>query len=194
MNKTLEGLLAAFVGESQARNRYSMYASSARKEGYELISAVFTETAEQEREHASWFYTMIGNVRIRLNLPDERFTVETEVPVLRKTTAENLKAAMAGETHEYTEMYPAIANQARSDGFPEIGARIDAIALAEKHHAERYGKLYAVLDNKTIFEKSDNEFWVCRQCGYVHYGKRPPESCPSCGHAKAFFQLMNETY
>jgi len=194
MNKTLQGLLAAYVGECQARNRYTFYASSAKKEGYEQIAEVFSITAEQEREHASWFYKMIMEVQKSLNISDKEFTIETTVPVIRATTMENLTAAIGGETHEYTSMYPDIAQQAKKDGFVAIGARVASIAIAEKHHAERYQKLYDVLDNQTVWDKKDAVFWVCRQCGYVHYGKKAPEACPSCGHLKSFYQIMCETY
>lgn len=194
MNKTLEGLLQAFVGESQARNRYTFYASTARKEGYEQIAEIFSLTAEQEREHASWFYKMIMEVKAAMKISDTEFSVQTGVPVIRATTMENLQAAITGETHEYTSMYPEIARQAKADGFAAIGTRVASIAIAEKHHAERYQKLYDILDNKTIWEKEDAVFWVCRQCGYVHFGKKAPEACPSCGHTKSFYQLMCETY
>jgi len=190
MNQTITNLAKAFVGESQARNRYTMYASVARKEGYEQISAIFLETAEQEREHASILYKMI----VELNGGKEpALHVETEVPIARGTTAENLKAAMEGENHEWGSMYPDFSSVALQEGHKEIAAKLKLIAVAEKHHSERYSKLLELV--KLGFFKREKEIeWTCRQCGYVHKGTQPPTECPLCGHAKGFYQRRLDEY
>lgn len=194
MNKTLSGLLQAFVGESQARNRYSFYAGIARKEGYEQIAEIFDITADNEREHAHWFYKMIKEVAESLNEDINNLITETPVPFMHGKTEDNITAAISGETHEYSTMYPEISNQALKDGFTRIAARVKSISVAEKHHAERYNKLLKNLKNNTVFEKEENIWWFCRECGYLHFGKKPPEECPACGHSKAFYQVMSEEY
>ena len=194
METTLDGLLKAFVGESQARNRYTFYASKARKEGYEQIGEIFSITSDNEREHASWYYKMILEVANKNKIDVYSLKTETDVPYTLGTTEDNLKAAIAGETHEYSSMYPQIADMAMKDGFKEIAVRIRAIAKAEKHHAERYEKLLGCIKNKTTFVKEEPIFWMCRECGFVHFGKKAPETCPSCGHAQAFYQILSENY
>ena len=194
MNKTVENLAKAFVGESQARNRYTFFASTAKKEGFEQISEIFTITADNEREHASWFLKMLLSLKAKSKENMDVLYIETDVPVIRGTTLENLRAAVAGETEEYTKLYPEFAKVAEEEGHPEIVARIRAIAVAETHHAERYKKLLENVRNGSVFKKAKPVYWVCRECGYVHFGTTPPESCPSCGHDKAFYQLKCEEY
>lgn len=194
MYKTLENLAKAFVGESQARNRYTMYAKVAQKEGYEQIGAIFLETAEQEREHASWLMKLMNEIKKKYNLEDTPLKVEAEVPTIYGTTAENLKAAIAGENYEYTQMYPEFAQVAEEEGFKEIADRLRAIAKAEEHHEERYKKLLKEVEAGTVFKKEKEVYWVCRKCGYVHYGKEAPAVCPSCGHEQAYYQVKCEEF
>ncbi|MEM0230639.1 MAG: rubrerythrin family protein [Candidatus Woesearchaeota archaeon] len=194
MKRTVENLAKAFVGESQARNRYTFFASTARKEGFEQIAEIFTITAENEREHASWFLKMLLSLKQKTGEEISMLRIETDIPVVRGTTLENLKSAVAGETEEYTKLYPEFARVAEEEGFPEIAARIRAIAVAEQHHAERYKKLLSNVENGTVFKKDKPVYWVCRECGYVHYGTEPPKECPSCGHDKAFYQLKCEQF
>jgi len=194
IKKTVENLAKAFVGESQARNRYTFYASTARKEGFEQISEIFTLTADNEREHASWFLKMLISLKKDSKENLDMLKIETMVPTIRGTTLENLKAAIAGENEEHTKLYPEFAKIAEEEGFPEIAHRIRSIAVAEKHHEERYKKLLEHVEKGTVFKRDKPVFWVCRECGYVHFGKEPPESCPSCGHERAFYQLKCEEY
>jgi len=198
--KTIENLAKAFVGESQARNRYTMYAKVAKQEGYEQIAEIFLITADQEREHASWLFKLINELKKKASEEGEDITaynelhVEAAVPTIYGDTIENLKAAIAGENYEYTKMYPEFADIAEKEGFKDIANRLRAIAKAESHHEERYKKLLQQLEDGTYFKKSENVWWVCRECGYVHYGKFPPEKCPSCDHPKSYYQLKCEEY
>lgn len=194
MNKTIENLCQAFVGESQARNRYTMYAKVAKKEGFEQIAEIFLVTADQEREHAAKLFGEIKELK-KLSSDDlSVIKVEAEVPTTYGTTAENLKAAIAGENYEHVTMYPEFAAIAEEEGYPKIAARLKAIAIAEEHHEERYLKLLEQVEAGTVFSKTEDVWWVCRECGYVHFGKEAPEECPSCNHARAFYQLKCETY
>lgn len=190
MKKTLQNLAAAFVGESQARNRYTYYAKIAQKEGYELIGEIFLLTADQEKIHAKREFEHLQ----RLSKGEAIKLPEAEVPTVLADTKTNLKAAMAGENYEYTKMYPQFAKEAREEGFEDIAKRFSSIALAEKHHEERYGKLLKHLEEGTMFERKEKVWWVCRECGYVHFGLTPPQSCPSCDHPTAFYQFKNEEY
>lgn len=188
--ETLQNLVKAFIGESQARNRYTFYSKIAKKEGYEQIAEIFLITAENEREHASWLFKLINE----LKKSDEEIKVEVSAPTVLGNTEENLKAAIAGENYENTKMYPEFAKVAEKEGFPEIAKRLRAIGVAEKHHEERFRKLLKEVENKTVFKKEKEVWWVCRECGYVHYGKEPPEVCPSCNHTKSFYQVKCEEY
>jgi rubrerythrin len=187
MQKTLQNLAAAFTGESQARNRYTMYAKIAKKEGYEEISALFTLTAEQEKEHAKWLFKLIQDLK-----QDAGATIEIDasVPTTLGDTKENLKAAIAGENYEQTSMYPEFADIADEEGLPEIATRLRAIANAETNHENRYKKVLADLENDAVFKKEEEVEWVCRECGYTHKGKTPPEVCPSCDHPKAYYEVQ----
>lgn len=189
MSETIKNLAKAFIGESQARNRYTMYSKVAKKEGFEQIAEIFLVSADNEREHASWLMKLLKQLKA-----EEKIEVDTEVPTVLGSTTDNLKAAIAGENYEHTKMYPEFAAVAEKEGFPDIAARLRSIAVAEKHHEERYAKLLKQVQDGTIFKKDKEVWWVCRECGYVHYGKQPPEECPSCGHAKAFYQVKCEEY
>jgi rubrerythrin len=193
MKETVKNLAKSFVGESQARNRYTFYASIARKEGYEQIAEIFQLTADNEREHASWLMKFINELK-KDDTSIDTIQIEAEVPTVRGTTAENIKAAIGGETYEFEEMYPGFADTADKEGFKEIARRLRNIAVAEKHHAERYTKLLKEVEAGTFFKKDKEVWWVCRECGYAHFGKTPPEKCPSCDHARVFYQLKCEEY
>ncbi|UMX48247.1 MAG: rubrerythrin family protein [Candidatus Nealsonbacteria bacterium DGGOD1a] len=194
MDKTLINLAKAFVGESQARNRYTMYAKIARKEGFEQIAEVFLMSADNEREHASWLFKLINQLQAKAGKAGEKIAVEAEVPTVYETTVDNLKAAIAGENYEHTQMYPEFARVADEEGLPDIARRLRAIAKAEEHHENRYQKILEVIEAGTVFSKAADSWWVCRECGYIHFGKIPPEVCPSCDHARAFYQLRCEKY
>lgn len=194
MKKTIENLTKAFIGECQARNRYTFYSKIAKREGYEQIAEIFLITAENEREHANWFFKLINELKKKSKENLSEIKVETAAPTTLGTTAENLKAAITGENHEYTKMYPEFADIAEKENFPEIAKRLRATAIAEKHHKERYQKLLKEVEAKTVFKKEKKIWWVCRECGYVHFGTEPPKKCPSCDHAKSFYQIKCEKY
>ena len=194
MSETIKNLVKAFIGESQARNRYSFYASVARKEGFEQIAEVFLITAENEKEHASTLFKLINQIKKKSGEELSEVKVEVTAPTILGNTAENLKAAIAGENYEHTKMYPEFADVAEKEGYSEIAIRLRAIAKAEKHHEERYRKILKEVEAGTVFKKDEDVWWVCRECGYVHYGKEPPERCPSCNHPKRYFQLKCEEY
>jgi len=184
--RTEQNLLKSFAGESQARNRYEFFSKVAKKEGYEQISRIFQETANQEKEHAKRLFKLLngGEVEIQAAFP---------AGVIGKT-AENLKASAAGENFEWTKMYPEFAKVAREEGFEEIAKVFDAIAVAEKLHEKRYQKLLADVEAKTVFKKEKPVVWYCRNCGYLHTGEEAPNACPACAHPKAFFEVLNENW
>ena len=173
--KTLENLKTAFAGESQARNKYTYYASKAKKEGYEQLAAIFEETANNEKEHAKlWFKYLHGG----------------EVP----TTSENLKDAAEGENYEWTTMYDEFAKTAKEEGLNELAYLFEAVGKIEKEHEERYLTLLKNLEDETIFEKSESKIWVCRNCGHVYEGTKALEMCPVCKHPKSYMEVKNESY
>jgi rubrerythrin len=190
MAKTLENLSKAFIGESQARNRYDFYAKMAKKEGYEKIAEIFMVTAEQEKQHAKWLLRMMNEIKGDV----DQVTVGAETPMTFQDTKENLKAAIAGENYEHTSMYPKFADDAEKEGYDEIATRLRAIAKAEEHHEERYKKLLEVLEKETFFEKEEDVYWVCRECGYQVFGKSAPNICPSCDHPQSYYELKCEKY
>jgi rubrerythrin len=194
MKKTIENLTKAFVGESQARNRYTFYASTARKEGYEQIAEIFTITADNENEHAEWFFKMLKQVMTQAGEKLDPVRVEAEAPTVWGTTKDNLKAAIAGEHMEHSTLYPEFARVAETEGYADIARRIRAIAVAEKHHEDRYNKLIKEVEAATLFQKKEPVYWVCRKCGYLHHGMAAPEKCPSCDHDKSFYQRQCETF
>ena len=188
MNSTIKNLAMAYVGESQAIKRYFRYAKVAKKEGLEQISEIFTITAANEQEHASWFLKMLRT------LSKENLTVETDVVVELGTTEENLQTSINGEAHEHEDLYPEFSRVAKEEGFDEISKRIDAIILSEKHHKERFQKLLNELKNNSLQDKEEDTVWFCRKCGYETTAKSAPEECPSCSHPKGYFQVQNEKY
>ncbi len=174
-SKTLANLLAAFAGESQARNKYTYYASKAKKEGYEQISAIFAETAANEKEHAElWFKLIKGGA----------------IP----TTLDNLKDAADGENYEWTEMYAEFAKVAKEEGFTEIAVAFEGVGKIEKEHEERYLALAKKLEEGVVFERDGVVMWHCRNCGHIHIAKKAPELCPVCKHPKAYFEIKAENY
>jgi rubrerythrin len=185
-SKTEKNLLAAFAGESQARNRYSFFASVARKEGYEQIAAVFEDTAQNEREHAKLFFKQLkgGDVEITAAYPAG----------IIGTTKENLKAAYEGEKMEWGTLYPAFAKTAEKEGFLEIGRLFTKVGKVEANHEARYRKLYQNIVKGTVFKSATAKKWHCRNCGYVHEGKEAPKKCPACDHPQAYFELNAENY
>ncbi|MBF0559656.1 MAG: rubrerythrin family protein [Nitrospirae bacterium] len=183
---TEKNLLSAFAGESQARNRYTYFASAAKKEGYEQISNIFIETAENEKEHAKRFFKFLegGDVEIIAAFPGG----------IIGTTAENLKAAADGENHEHTKLYPGFAKVAEDEGFPQIAAIFRLIAKVETHHEKRYRKLLSNVEKNMVFKRDNPQQWKCRNCGYVHEGPEALSKCPACDHPGAHFELMAENY
>ncbi|MHA1226791.1 MAG: rubrerythrin [Candidatus Hodarchaeales archaeon] len=194
MNETIQNLVKAFIGESQARNRYTFYAKIAQKEGFQQIAEIFLITADQEREHAKWLFRLITQLKKKQNEDLSEIKVEAVAPTTLGDTAENLKAAIAGENYEHTTMYPDFAKIADKEGFPEIATRLRAIAVAEQHHEERYTRLLKEIEGNSVFKKEKKVYWVCRKCGYIHEGTEPPKVCPSCGHATSYFERKCEEY
>ena len=183
---TEKNLLASFAGESQARNRYNYFASQAKKEGYEQISWFFTDTADNEKEHAKRFFKFLegGEVEITASFP---------AGIIGKTI-QNLEAAAAGENHEYTVLYPEAAKVADREGFPEIAQVFRAIASVENEHEKRYLALLNNIKNDKVFKKDASVKWRCRNCGYVHEGKEAPKECPACAHPTAYYEQLAENY
>ena len=174
-SKTEKNLMDAFAGESQARNKYTYFASRAKKEGYEQIAAIFQETADNEKEHAKlWFKLLNGG----------------EVP----TTTENLKAAADGENFEWTDMYERMAKEAKEEGFDRIAYLFEAVGKIEKEHEERYRALLEKVENGTVFKAGEVKIWKCRNCGHIVVGTNAPEICPVCSHPRAYFEIKAENY
>ena len=185
-SKTEKNLLTAFAGESQARNRYTFFAGKAKKEGYEQISMIFEETANQEKEHAKRFFRFLegGEVEISGSFPAG----------VIGTTSENLKEAAGGEHHEWSVMYPEFAVTAREEGYEEIAKVFEAVSVAEKQHEKRYRDLKENLDNGTVFKKTEKVVWRCLNCGYLYEGESAPVVCPACAHPQAYFELLGENW
>lgn len=181
-SKTEKNLLAAFAGESQARNRYTFFASAARKEGYEQIAAIFLEIAEQEKEHGKLFFKQLkgGEVEITASYPAGMIGC----------TSENLAAAAGGEKIEWGKLYPDFAATAEKEGFGDIANLFRKIAMVEAHHEERFRGLLSIVEKKQVFSKGKVIKWVCRNCGYVHEGSSAPEECPACKHPQAYFEVL----
>lgn len=190
--KTAENLLKSFAGESQARNRYTYYASIADKEGYKQIKNIFIETADNEKEHAKRFYKFLL-AGFKDELPAE-IEISAMYPVAQGTTLENLQAAASGENEEWVDLYPAFAKVAEEEGFPEIATAYMMIASAEKRHETRYNKLAENIQNGKVFAKDGSIQWKCGNCGYVHEGAHAPEECPACIHPTAHFEVFVEAY
>ena len=173
--KTEQNLRDAFSGESQARNKYTYYASKAKKEGYEQIAAIFQETADNEKEHAKMWFKLLH---------------DGDVP----GTMENLKDAAEGENYEWTDMYDRMAKEAKEEGFDDIAFLFESVAKIEKEHEERYKKLIENLENGLVFSRDGERIWKCRNCGHIVIGKSAPEICPVCSHPKAYFEIKAENY
>ena len=172
-SKTEKNLMTAFAGESQARNKYTYFASVAKKEGYEQIAAIFLETAENEKEHAKLWFKALGELG---------------------TTAENLKHAAEGENYEWTDMYATFAKEAEEEGFIKLANQFRAVAAIEKSHEERYLKLLNNVEMQKVFEKAEETMWICRNCGHLVMGKKAPAACPVCAHPQSYFEVRNENY
>lgn len=194
MEKTLENLTKAFIGESQARNRYSFYAKQAKKDGYPQISMIFLETAENERQHAKWLFRLIQELKEKMGENPEEIHVEAEAPLALGDTVLNLKAAIAGEHYENSQMYPEFAKVAEEEGLDDMARRLRAIGIAEVHHEERYTKILKQIEADTFFKKDENVKWTCLKCGYSMEGKEPPEKCPACDHPTKYFMIRCEEY
>ncbi len=184
--RTEKNILTAFSGEAQARNRYTYFSSQAKKEGYVQISAIFEETANQEKEHAKRLFKLLegGEVEIKGSFPAG----------VIGNTLDNLKEAAAGEKHEYSQMYPEFAKIAKEEGFDDIADILTAIAVAEKQHEKRYNALIANLEAGRVFKRDTEVVWRCRNCGYLHTGTEAPDPCPACDHPQAHFELLGENY
>ena len=174
-SRTEENLRKAFAGESQARNKYTYFASKAKKDGYEQIAALFEETAGNEKEHAKMWFKLLNN---------------GEIP----STLENLNAAADGENYEWTDMYEEFAKVAEEEGFNDIAYKFRAVGEIEKHHEERFRKLIDNIENKVVFSKDGDSIWICRNCGHVVVGKEAPNVCPVCNHPQSYFELKSENY
>lgn len=185
-SQTEKNLLMAFAGESQATNRYEFAAKVAKKEGLEQIAAIFQETAEQEKQHAKRFFKFLegGDLEIQATYPAGFIG----------TTAENLKMAAEGENEEWTKLYPEFAKVAREEGFKDAAIAFEQISKVEKEHEERYLKLLENLEKGMVFEKEGEVYWMCRNCGYIHKGKKAPAKCPACLHPQAYFEVKKENY
>ena len=171
--QTEKNLMAAFSGESEARNKYTYFASKAKKDGYEQIAALFLKTADNEKEHAKLWFKELNGIG---------------------TTEENLLSAAEGENYEWTDMYAGFAETAEKEGFTELAARFRLVAAVEKHHEERYRKLLENVKDLKVFEKDDVVVWECRNCGHIHVGNKAPELCPTCAHPQSFFEVNAENY
>ncbi len=184
--QTEKNVLMAFAGESQARNRYTYFAGAARKEGLMQISEIFAETAEQEKEHAKRFFNFLegGDLEIQASFPAG----------VIGTTLENLRAAAAGEEHEWTALYPEFARVAREEGFEAVAKAFDAISIAEKQHGKRYSELADNLEAGKVFKRKGKLIWRCRNCGYLHEAESAPEVCPACLHPQAYFEILAENW
>lgn len=187
--KTAENLMKAFAGESQARNRYTYYASVAKKEGYVQIQNLFLETADNEKEHAKRFFKFLNE-----SMLGEMVEITATFPVGLGDTKTNLLAAAEGENEEWVDLYPNFADVADEEGFPEIATVFRKIAEIEKHHERRYRKLLENIENNRVFEKDSVVHWKCNNCGYIHTGEKVVELCPACAHPQGYFEMFVETY
>jgi rubrerythrin len=184
--QTEKNLLTAFAGESQARNRYSYFASQAKKDGFVQIAAIFEETANHEKEHAKRFFKLLegGEAEVHASFPAG----------VIGSTLENLRAAAAGERHEHSEMYPGFAEVAREEGFEKIARQFESIAISEKQHEKRYNDLAANIEAGRVFKREKKVVWRCINCGYLHEGEEAPKACPACAHLQPYFELLGENW
>ena len=179
-SKTEKNLETAFVGESGARNKYTYFASTAKKEGYQQIAAIFEETANNEKEHAKMWFKLLNGGDVKSGL--------------KVNTIEALEMAAHGENYEWTDMYKEFAKTAKDEGFEDIAYLFEEVGKIEKHHEERFLKLLEAVKEETVFKKETPKMWICRNCGHVHYGEEAPEICPVCAHPKAYFEVKSENY
>ena len=184
--KTEKCLLGAFAGESQARNRYTYFASQARTDGFEQIASIFEETANQEKEHAKRFFSFLEGGEVEITAAFPAGTVGS--------TLENLKASAAGEGHEWSQLYPSFAATAREEGFETVARVFDMISVAEKQHGKRYAELAANVEAHKVFKKDSPVTWRCRNCGYLHVGAEAGKACPACAHPQAHFEMLGENW
>jgi len=189
-SKTKENLMKAFAGESQARMRYNYAASVAKKEGFRQIEEIFNETAANEKEHAKLFMKQL----IKNGINDQMVKIMADYPVCYSDTLKNLECAANGENEEWTDLYPNFAKVAEEEGFKEVCDVFKKVALVEKRHETRYRKLWKNVKEHTVFKKDGKVFWKCRNCGYLHEGKKAPKSCPACLHGQAYFEIHEINY
>ena len=196
MKETPKKLFTAYVGESQARNRYTFFSKVAKKEGYVIISEIFLETANQEKVHGSWFYKMLQGLKKEEKFEEMKVLPDAEFPTTHGDTVENLKSAIAGEDLEWQTLYPDIAETAEKEGYNDIAARVRAIMVAEKHHSERYGKLLKLVGDDAFFKRGKKIVWVCMECGYEVEMDEIPSNfmCPSCSHPQAYYRKKCEDF
>ncbi len=187
--KTAENLLKAFAGESQARNRYTYYASQAKKEGYIQISNIFTETADNEKEHAKRFFKLLNE-----SMNGQAVEINASYPVALGDTKANLEAAAKGENEEWTSLYPTFADVAEKEGFDIVATVFRNIAKVEERHEARYKKLKNNIDTNSVFAKETSVLWKCSNCGYIYEGTTPPKECPACAHPQSYFEVFTENY
>jgi len=196
MKETPKKLYTAYVGESQARNRYTFWSKIAKKEGYVLVTKIFLETADQEQQHGSWFYKMLQDFKKEEVFDEMKVLPDATFPTTNGNTVENLKSAMDGEDLEWQTLYPDIADTAEKEGYPKIAARVRAIMKAEKHHSERYGKLLKLVGDDAFFKRGKKIVWICMECGYeVEMDSLPDDwKCPSCDHSRPYFRKKSEDF
>ena len=196
LKETPKKLFTAYVGESQARNRYTFWSKIAKKEGYALISKIFLETADQELQHGTWFYKMLQDFKKEEAFDDMSVLPDAQFHTTFGSTVDNLKSAIAGEDMEWQTLYPDIVKTAEKEGYPKIATRVKAIIKAEKHHSERYGKLLKLVGDDAFFKRGKKIVWVCMECGYEVEMDELPEDwvCPSCNHPRANFQKKCEDF
>lgn len=187
--ETSKNLLKAFAGESQARNRYIFYSEVAKNEGYEQISDIFKLTAENEQGHAEIFFNYLIN-----DFNNEDISIEANYPIAKGATLSNLQSSAKAEDHEHSEVYPAFADVARREGFPEIANSFTLIAKIENHHKERFETLATNVKNNKVFQKDEKSTWICRYCGYILEDLAAPEKCPVCSHPQSYYQILNDSF
>ena len=196
MKETPKKLFTAYVGESQARNRYTFFSKVAKKEGYVLVSEMFLKTANQEKTHADWFYRMLQGLKKEESFDEMKVLPDADFPTTLGSTIENLKSAVAGEDMEWQTLYPDIVETAENEGYSDIAKRVQAIIRAEKHHSERYGKLLKLVGDDVFFKRGEKVVWICLECGYeVEMDEIPKKfKCPSCSHPRAYFRKKCEEF
>ncbi len=195
MTKTLNNLIHAYLGESQARNRYTFYASTAKKEGFEQIAEIFTTVADQERRHGKTFYEFIVKLNQESETPNEiQLTTDLDIAVRLGTTLDNLRDAVRLENEEFANLYPKFAEEAEAEGYPQIAAKFRAISHAEEHHRINFEKLLTLVESGTYFSNRGIQTRVCRECGYMVIREEAPKVCPSCDHLQAFFQTLQNNF